>query len=82
MSSKEPDRQPILLSRHAVALIQIYDRTDDLADIMFSDYGVKSQHDISVEAAKEFVSQLKGRWCLGFLKALRDECDSIINGDA
>jgi len=78
MNKDTDNRNPILLNRHTVALIQIFTRTDGLEDIFFSDYDRKSQSDISKEAAREFVSQLKGQWCLGFLKALRDECDIII----
>ena len=33
------------------------------------------------EAAKQFIDQLEGQWCRGFLRALRDECDKRIQED-
>ena len=72
-------RKPILLNKNSVALIFMYNRSDEMFDIAVGAYNEFGTHDIWKEAAKEFVSQLKGRWSVNFMEALRDEIEIILN---
>jgi len=67
------ERKPILLSKNICALIWIFDRTDELFDICAGGYEKYNDSEVSKEAAKEFVKQLKGRWNGIFMEALKKE---------
>ena len=41
----------------------------------------EADYNIHREAAKQFIQQLEGHWCIMFLEALRDECNKIIEED-
>ena len=68
-------RHPIYLSRNAVALITIYERPDNVEDMWISDYPEYDENCIETakDAAFQFFDQLKGRYNVLFLEALRDE---------
>ena len=76
-------RKPIILSRHAVALIQIYKKTDDLEDIIFEDYLKREQDigDIWENAAEQFISQLKKQCSPHFFRALKAKIEEILQGE-
>lgn len=72
------NRKPILLSRNTCALILVYDRTDELFDVVAGAYNDFDSPECWDLAAKEFIDQLKERWCERFLGALRDEINIIL----
>lgn len=76
------DRKPILLSKNAVAWIQIFEKSDDIDDVMFGVYDGHNITDRWRAAAKEFVSQLKDEWCVTFMKALKSEIEEILEKEA
>ena len=73
------ERKPILLNHHACALIMIYNHSDEVFDMVAGAYNDFDNQEVSKEAAKEFISQLKGYWTPRFLKALRSEIDEALN---
>ena len=72
------NRKPILLSRNTCALILIYDRTDEIFDVVAGAYNDFDTPECWRLAAKEFIDQLKECWSEKFLEALRDEINVII----
>ncbi len=69
------ERVPILLSKNAIALIQIFTKFDNLEDswiIDISNY-YENNKNIYKKAAKQFVSQLEGQWCIEFMEELQKE---------
>lgn len=68
-------RAPILLSAHTVALILIYSRHDHMDDIWTSDVPqyYEDVYNVHEAAAKQFVEQLDGHWCVKFMEALIKE---------
>ena len=72
------ERKPIVLSSHAVALIQIYTRTDDFADIWVSDLDPYMRTIDFEGSAKEFIDQLDDHWCVAFMEALVKEINKRI----
>ena len=75
------NRKPILLSRNTCALILIYDRTDEIFDVVSGAYDDFDTPACWESAAKEFVNQLKERWSDSFMTALRNEIDGIMRGE-
>ena len=79
---KKYDRRFIQLSRNIAILIHIFEKDLDHSweDIWLQDFtGVcERDHFLYKEAAKQFIDQLEGNWCVAFLEALRDECDKHI----
>jgi len=71
-------RKPILLGKNSVAWIQVFEKTDDIDDIMFGVWDDFDGHEKWKESAREFISQLKDNWSVTFLKELRSEIDDII----
>ena len=75
-------REPIILSDHAVAVINIFTRTNSLEDLWILDVPeweeeyVKNLRDNHERAAKQFVEQLEGYWTPAFMKALKNEIES------
>lgn len=65
--------KPILLNRHTCALIFIYKRTSSFTEMALSDYEAKDMIELQRKAAKEFIEQLQGEWCVDFMEKLRDE---------
>ncbi len=41
----------------------------------------EADYNIHREAAKQFIKQLEGYWCIMFIEALRDECNKVIEED-
>lgn len=77
----ESERKPILLDKNTVAFIQIFTKYDNIDDIMFGCWDLEKGYDgveVWEESAREFVRQLKGRWCPRFLKALIKECKNVL----
>jgi hypothetical protein len=68
-------RKPIYLSKNAVALITIYERPDQLADMWVTDYAEYEEdyRKNAEEAAEQFIEQLDGRYNQLFLRALKKE---------
>ncbi len=64
--------------RNTCALILIYDRTDEIFDVLAGAYNNFDSPECWQAAAKEFVDQLKERWSISFMEALRSEIDEII----
>lgn len=73
------NRKPILLNRNTCALILIYDRTDEIFDVMASAYNDFDTPECWRLAAQEFIDQLKERWSERFMEALRDEINAILD---
>ena len=73
------ERKPILLSKNDIALIQIFHKSDDLLDISIGAWDNFAYKETAQDAAKQFISQLEGRWTPRFLKALRDEINILLN---
>ena len=82
---KKYDRKFIQLSRNIAILIHIFekDKEHSWEDVWLRDYDGVAEHDFQLhrEAAKQFISQLEGHWCIAFLEALRDECQELIEED-
>uniref|UniRef100_A0A6M3JIM0 Uncharacterized protein n=1 Tax=viral metagenome TaxID=1070528 RepID=A0A6M3JIM0_9ZZZZ len=74
----DKSRKPILINKNTVAFIQLFTKTDDLDDIIFGCWEDYDREQVNKDAAKEFISQLKGRWSVNFLKALAKECELAI----
>ena len=74
-------REPIRLSRNCLAIINIFTRYDDIEDVVWlsdiDSYNEK-EWDLMDKAAKQFISQLKGHWCVRFLEQLRNEIDRTL----
>lgn len=72
---KEINRTPIILSKNTVALIQIFTRNDELEDTWSTDLEqwCVENYNQHGKAAKQFISQLKGKMCLLFMVALHNE---------
>lgn len=79
---KKYDRKFIQLSRNIGMLIHLFEKDSDHSweDVWLQDFiGVyEKDHFLYREAAKQFIDQLEGHYCIAFLKALRDECDKHI----
>ena len=79
---KKYDRRFIQLSRNVAILIHIFEKDLDHSweDIWLQDFTevCERDHFLYKEAAKQFIDQLEGNWCVAFLEALRDECDKHI----
>lgn len=82
---KKYTRKFIQLSRNVALLLHIFEKDFDHSweDVHLQDFeGVyEADYNIHREAAKQFIQQLEGHWCIMFLEALRDECDKIIEED-
>lgn len=79
---KKYDRKFIQLSRNIGMLIHLFEKDFDHSweDVLLQDFtGVyERDHFLYRDAAKQFIDQLEGNWCVAFLEALRDECDKHI----
>lgn len=79
---KKYDRRFIQLSRDIGMLIHLFEKDSEHSweDIWLQDFvGVyEKDHLLYKDAAKQFIDQLEGNWCVAFLEALRDECDKHI----
>lgn len=82
---KKYDRKFIQLCRNTAILIHIFEKDKDHSweDVWLHDFtGVyEKDHLLYKEAAKQFIDQLEGNWCVAFLEALRDECNKRIEQD-
>ena len=72
------ERKPIVLSKNDIALIQIFHKSDDLLDISIGALDRFMNEEDVHDAAKQFISQLKGRATPRFMKALRDEINLLL----
>jgi len=77
-SSRKMERKPIVLSKNDVALIQIFHKSDDLLDISIGALDGFMERESVEDAAKQFISQLKGTWTPRFLRALKKEIEIIL----
>ena len=75
------ERKPILLSKNDIALIQIFNKSDNLLDISIGAWDHFAYEETAQDAAKQFISQLEGRWTPRFMKALRDEINSLLKNN-
>lgn len=69
-------RAPIMLNDRDVIVIQLFHRDNDFEDLWMTDYWnhMVESADRHSQAAEQFVSQLKGHWCIAFMEALIKEC--------
>ena len=72
------ERKPIVLSKNDIALIQIFHKSDDLLDISIGAWDNFVEKEAAKDAAKQFISQLKGKATPRFMKALRDEINLLL----
>ena len=72
------ERKPIILSKNDVALIQIFHKSDDLLDISIGAMDRFMGSESVEDAAKQFISQLKGAWTPRFMRALKEEIENIL----
>jgi len=80
--AKMLERKPIVLSKNNIALIQIFHKSDELLDVSIGAMGRFIEEEDVGDAAKQFVSQLKGAWTPRFMKALKKEIEGVLLGDA
>ena len=73
-------RYPIKINNHAVAVIHIFTKTDDLEDLWMTDMQsyLEENYNGYQGAAQQFIDQLKDYWNIAFMEALRDEIDKRI----
>lgn len=79
MENNPHDRKPILISKNVCALILLFEKRDELFDVFYDAFDDWDSPEVSRQAAKEFVSQLKGWWTKRFMKALKAEIEDILN---
>lgn len=84
MKIKQPSeiiREPIQLSRTAIAVIHVFDKHDHLEDLWMADVEqyYREMHDTYSNAADQFVEQLEGEWNMKFMYALRDRIQKEID---
>jgi len=72
------ERKPIVLSKNSIALIQIFHKTDDLLDISIGAMDRFMRKEDVEDAAKQFISQLKGAWTPRFMMALKKEIENVL----
>ena len=79
---KKYDRKFIQLNKDIVILIHIFEKNSahTWEDIWLQDSIEIYKKDTLLyeEAAKQFIKQLKGHYCISFLEALRNECDKHV----
>ena len=75
------ERKPIVLSKNDIALIQIFHKSDDLLDISIGALDNFINEEDVHDAAKQFISQLENKWTPRFMKALRDEINSLLKNN-
>lgn len=79
---KKYDRKFIQLDINTAMLIHLFEKDSEHSweDIWLQDFTGVYERDMLLykEAAKQFIDQLEGNWCVAFLEALRDECDKHI----
>lgn len=71
-------RRPIQLDQHTIAVLHIFDKTDDFDDLWMGEsdnYEIERLNQIVRGAAKQFIAQLKDRACMAFLESLMLELD-------
>ena len=73
------ERKPIVLSKNNIALIQIFHKSDDLLDISIGAMDRFIEEETMNDAAKQFISQLKGKWTPQFMRALNEEIEILLN---
>lgn len=76
------DRKFIQLDRNICMLIHLFEKDDDHSweDVWLQDFTGVYERDMLLyeEAAKQFIKQLEGHYCIAFLEALRNECDKHV----
>jgi len=78
--NKEIRRAPIVLNKNTVALIHIFEKYDDLEDMWMHDldkYMIENYEEHE-KAAKQFISQLEGHYCVLFMENLIKEAFKAI----
>ena len=75
------ERKPIVLSKNDIALIQIFHKSDDLLDMSIGALDRFINEEDVHDAAKQFISQLENKWTPRFMKALRDEINSLLKNN-
>jgi hypothetical protein len=74
---KEYERFPIHISQHHVLLIHVFERTDNLEDVLWlSEYEPKWEADAKMfnKSANQLIDQLEGSYCDAFLEELIKVC--------
>lgn len=82
---KNYKRDFILINRNTAILLHIFskDTNHSFEDIILSDH---DNYEIDMfntykTSAEQFIKQFEGHDCIAFIKALRDECNKILNKD-
>jgi len=75
-------KKPIVLSKNAVALIQIFTLSDDPSEIFWSDLQPFMTKETYEDAAKEFVKQFKDQCSINFMISLKKELEKEIQNEA
>jgi hypothetical protein len=78
---KRVEREPIVLGKNSVALIQIFRKTDDLEDLWWHS---ETFHTLDYKKiARQFVSQLKGELCgaqiVAFAEVFKELADEWVS---
>lgn len=71
-SNKVVERFPIILNKHAVAVIHVFTRHDCIEDMWMSDCVHNGQSELQEQAATQMIEQLGDYWTPKFLISLRD----------
>ncbi|HDQ04857.1 MAG TPA: hypothetical protein ENN23_09945 [Deltaproteobacteria bacterium] len=71
-------RFPIILNKHAVAVIHVFTRHDCIEDMWMSDCGHNNQRELQQQGAVQMIEQLEDEWTPAFLVALRDAITKIL----
>lgn len=69
-------REPILLDKNTVALIHIFERYDELEDVMLLNdlpKYMQESYEQYKRSAQQFISQLKDNWTVLFMENLVEE---------
>ncbi len=72
------ERKPIVLSKNNIALIWICHKSDELLDVSIGAMESFIEKETAEDAAKQFVSQLKGAWTPRFMEALKKEIEAVL----
>jgi len=69
---KKIRRAPIIMDKNTVALIHVFHKHDDFDDMWMHDIEkyILENYEQYEEAAKQFINQLDGHWCVLFMEHL------------
>lgn len=73
-------RRPIQLTRHTVAVIHLFTKTDDFDDLWMMDFWryMEETYDHNDIAAEQFIEQLQDKWTPAFMMSLIDKISEAL----